>query len=227
MLNLVLYSDQIIPANEKIDWALVELMDGRGRRIGYIPSGPDPGAVFYSQRQVYYARYGLTLDTFFDLDCDHSDAELAALFACDAIHLSGGDTAAFLARLRRNGILEKVYDWASRGGILIGTSAGSILMTPTIAVDAIFSDRCPLDVKDGAALNLVSFEFFAHLHARPNYLSELVAYSTKTMRPIIACPDGDGVVITHGVVKCIGELLFIKNGVVSKHMSIPPTDCSN
>ena len=160
MLNLVLYSDQIIPANEKIDWALVGLMDGRSRRIGYIPSGPDPGAVFYSQKQVYYARYGLTLDTFFDLDCEHSVAELAALFACDAIHLSGGNTAHFLARLRRSGMFEKLRDWANGGGILIGTSAGAILMTPTIAVDTIFSDGCPLDVADGAALDLVSFEFF-------------------------------------------------------------------
>jgi dipeptidase E len=224
MLNLVLYSDQVIPANEKVDWALVALMDSRGRRIGYVPSGPDPGAGFYSQRQVYYARYGLTLDTFFDLDCDHSGAELAALFGCDAIHLSGGNTAHFLARLRRSGMLEKVRHWASGGGILIGTSAGAILMTPTIAVDAIFSGGCPLDVTDGAALDLVSFEFFPHVQARPNYLPELVAYSAKTTRPIIACPDGDGIVVTDGVVKCIGELLFIKNGVVSKATNIPSMD---
>jgi dipeptidase E len=57
----------------------------------------------------------------------------------------------------------------------------------------IFSAGCPLDVTDGAALDLVSFEFFPHVQARPNYLPELVVYSTKTMRPIIACPDGDGI----------------------------------
>jgi dipeptidase E len=31
-------------------------------------------------------------------------------------------------------------EYASRGGIIIGTSAGAILTTPTIALDAIFSD---------------------------------------------------------------------------------------
>jgi dipeptidase E len=43
------------------------------------------------------------------------------------------------------------------------------------------------------------------------------------MRPIIACPDGAGIVVTHGAMKCIGELLFIKNGLVSKEMNIPLT----
>jgi dipeptidase E len=47
------------------------------------------------------------------------------------------------------------------------------------------------------------------------------------MRPIIACPDGDGIVVTHGGVKCIGELLFIKNGIVSKDVNIALTDCLN
>ena len=67
-INAVLYSDQIIPANAKVDLRLVALMKGRGRRIGYIPSDPEPDQRFYKERRAYYARRDLDLDLFHDLD---------------------------------------------------------------------------------------------------------------------------------------------------------------
>lgn len=216
MLDAVLYSDQVIPANARVDARLIEMMEPRGRRIGYIPSGPDPDLRFYSQKRAYYARYGLALDAFYDLDADHGGAELDALLACDAIHLSGGDTLAFLGRLKRSGMQERLRDWASGGGLLIGTSAGAILMTPTIAVDALFGGGRPEEVKDGAALDLVPFEFFPHARAKPSYLPDLLAYSRRNARPIVACPDGDGVVVAQGVVECIGDPLWLWNGSVER-----------
>jgi len=214
MINAVLYSDQIIPANDKVDDRLVEMMKRRGPRIGYVPSGPDSNFKFYAERQAYYARRGLALDVFYDLDREHSEPEIDALLTCDAIHLSGGNTAAFLARLKRAGMLEILRDWALEGGLLIGTSAGAILMTPTIAVDALFSGSRPEDVREGKALDLVPFEFFPHLQARQSFLRDLLAYSMHNSRPIIACPDGDGIVISEGLAECVGDLLRISAGTV-------------
>ena len=216
MITTVLYSDQVIPANEKVDHRLTRLMSERGRRFGYIPSGPDPDLRFYSEKRAYYARLGLALDILYDLDRDHGSAELDALLACDAIHLSGGNTAAFLARLRRSGMLDRLRNWANDGGVLVGTSAGAILMAPTIAVDALFGSLRPEDVRDGAALDLVPFEFFPHLQAKPSYLPDLLAYSTRNGRPIIACPDGDGVVVANGTVECIGDPRWLSKGSVER-----------
>jgi dipeptidase E len=134
------------------------------------------------------------------------------LLDCDAIHLSGGDTAAFLLRLRKNGMLERLRAWAEAGGLLIGASAGAILMTPTIAVDALYDEGQANSIQDSEALALLPFEFFPHLQAKPRYLADLKEYSTRTPRPIIACPDGDGIVVTEGVVDCIGDLLWIARG---------------
>jgi dipeptidase E len=212
MVNAVLYSDQIISANDKIDVRLVELMEGRGTRIGYVPSAPDPSRKFYTERQAYYVRRGFTLDVVYDLDQEHDIAETDALLACDAIHLSGGNTAGFLGRLKRTGMLERLRNWALNGGLLIGTSAGAILMTPTIAVNALFRGGKPEDVEDGEALDLVPFEFFPHLQAKQSYLPDLLAYSTLNSRPIIACPDGDGVVIEKGFVECLGDLVRLSDG---------------
>lgn len=222
MVNLALYSDQIIPENSAIDMRLLELMQARkvGTRIAYIPSGPERKRGFFRERKAYYTEYGLDLTLFYDLDEPHRAEEMAELFTCDAIHLSGGHTGDFLQRLRRSGILAPLRDWALRGGILIGTSAGAILMTPTIAIDAIFSGGRPEEVMGGGALDLLPFEFFPHLNIKATYLDELVRYSTHTTRPIVAVNDGAGIVVSGGLAKCIGDHLWILDGAIRQASEI-------
>jgi dipeptidase E len=216
MINLALYSDQIIPENGRIDARLLAVMQdlGLGSRIGYIPSGPEPSRRFFNERTDYYRTIGLDLCIYFDPDETGGAAGMEALFSCDAIHLPGGNTAGFLARLKRTGLLGGLRDWVLSGGMLIGTSAGAILMTQTIAVDALFSAKDPKDVLDGEALGLLPFEFFPHLNGRTNYLTDLIDYSRDTPRPIVACNDGEGVIVSNGRIEFIGETLWIADGDV-------------
>lgn len=222
MVNLLLYSDQVIPENSAIDMRLLELMKAReaGPRIAYIPSGPEPERRFFRDRKAYYAQYGLDLALFYDLDERHRAEDMAELFACDAIHLSGGNTSGFLQRLKHSGTLDPLRDWALRGGILIGTSAGAVLMTPTIAIDAIFSGGRPEEIMDGGALDLLPFEFFPHLNIKATYLAELVRYSTHTTRPIVAVNDGAGIIVSDGLAKCIGSPLWIFDGAIRQPSEI-------
>ncbi|WP_246805901.1 Type 1 glutamine amidotransferase-like domain-containing protein [Ensifer sp. ENS10] len=88
----------------------------------------------------------LDLALFYDLDEPHSAEDIAALFASDAIHLSGGHTGGFLERLKQSRMLGPIRDWALAGGILIGVSAGAILMAPTITTDALFIGLIPEDM---------------------------------------------------------------------------------
>lgn len=216
MINAVLYSDQIIPENSGVDFHLVAMMQHTSKRIGYIPSGPDPDLRFFNEKKAYYARYDLDLPVFYDLDLVHSRADLDDLLACSAIHLSGGNTVAFLNRLRFSGMLAVLRHWAESGGILIGASAGAILMTPTIAVDALFSGDRPEDMKDGVALDLLPFEFFPHINTKPSYLTDLLQYSTSNPRPVVACPDGDGIIVRNGKVMCVGNPTWLSEGRVKQ-----------
>ncbi|MEO8419691.1 MAG: hypothetical protein ABI457_00730 [Hyphomicrobium sp.] len=56
------------------------------------------------------------------------------------------------------------------------------------------------------------FEFFPHRDADPGYLPALVHYSLITSRPVLACPDGSGAIVTDGRVEVIGEATWIVNG---------------
>jgi dipeptidase E len=214
LINAVLYSDQVIAENAKIDVRLVELLRDRGPRIGYVASGPDPERRFYTAKRVYYARYGFDLAPFYEPGGMDDQGESDALLASDAIHLSGGDTVAFLRRLQRSGMLGRLRCWAAAGGLMIGTSAGALLMTPTIALDALYRGGEPGEIEDAAALDLVPFEFFPHLQAKHTYFDALVAYSARTARLIAACRDGDGIVVANGAVECCGDIVWLSGGAV-------------
>lgn len=212
MVTIVMYSDQVIPKNRKVDARLLDLMAGR-KRIGYVPSGPEPDRRYYSERRAYFAGLDLDLSVFLDIAAVDADG-LADLLGCDAIHLAGGDSRAFLQMLKAHDLMATLSDWALDGGLMIGTSAGAILMTPTVAIDAIFTGEDPRIVHDGGALDLVSFEFFPHVDSGRDYLPELLSNSAKTPNPIAACRDGDGIVVRGGVVECVGDIVWIRNGTV-------------
>lgn len=217
MVNLVLYSDQTAGEGAEIDACLLGLLRERrgGARIGYVASGPDPEHTFFQAGRAYYARLGLDLCLYHDLDLTRDAMDIARLFACDAIHLSGGHTGDFLMRLKRSALLAPLRDWARGGGVLIGVSAGAILMAPTIATDALFLGERPEDV-EGEALDLMPLEFFPHLDDDAAYLPALLRYSRHTRRPILACNDGDGAVVHEGRVACFGKAIWIVDGAVTE-----------
>ncbi|MBB4007234.1 hypothetical protein [Allorhizobium taibaishanense] len=66
MINLIFYSDQVIPENAAVDERLLTVLASNrlGRRIGYIPSGQEPDRRFFQERVAYYARLGLELPSF-------------------------------------------------------------------------------------------------------------------------------------------------------------------
>ncbi|WP_413709982.1 Type 1 glutamine amidotransferase-like domain-containing protein [Rhizobium sp. Rhizsp82] len=208
---LALYSDQVIAENAPMDRRLAEIARQRGEHIGYISSGPDPDRSFFREKAAYYAEHGLTLDPFIDLDAVVPE-DLERLFSCNAIHLSGGHTGHFLQRLHNANVFERLRSWALDDGILIGTSAGAILMTPTIAVDAFFLGQQPSDIIDGEALDLVPFEYFPHLNEDESFLPKLLRYSEMISHPVVACRDGEGLIVHSDGVEIFGKPLMIFQG---------------
>lgn len=215
-LRLALYSDQVIAANRKLDLEVLRLIEVPAR-IGYLTSAPDPARRFFAAKQAYYAQLGAIDLVYFDPEEIEAAGALDALLACDAIHLTGGDTRGFLVRLKRAGLIAPLRDYALGGRPLIGTSAGAILMTPGIAVNALFEGASPADSPDQAALDLVPFEFFPHLQAYPGQLQALTRYSRGNGgRAIFACPDGDGILVENGAARAFGAVVEVRDGEVRR-----------
>jgi dipeptidase E len=209
MKKLVLYSDQIPPLSSKIDNELKALFSEPNPRIGYIPSSSDPERKYYKERKAFYNQLGMDLDVYFELDKEYKPDLLDSLLACDAIHLSGGNTYYFLHWLRKRKMLDPIHQHVSRGGVLIGVSAGSILMTPDISTSAYYGD-VPIEGEiDTSGLNLVDFGFFPHFKNTTIELDKVQNYSKEHHIVAYACQDSGGIIISEDNIKCVGDVFKI------------------
>ena len=162
---------------------------GAAVKIGYIASQPDPTREYYQQTQQLYKRLNAELSVYLELESEFSQSSLEALLACDAIHLSGGDTFRFLAALKQRALLPVLRQFVANGGGLIGVSAGAMIMTPNISSAVLCGDNNHCDLTDLTALNLVDFLFAPHisddLFAQVDFKHQLLTFR----QPLCLCAD--------------------------------------
>ena len=216
--KLVLYSDQVIPENTKVDQRLLSLIGKQNPTIGYIPSSSDPERIWFKQKQLYYEALGLNLSVYFEIDADYEPEKVNWLWACDAIHLSGGNTYHFLYWLRARGLVVPLREYVAKGGILIGTSAGAILMTPEIGTASLCGDASLAGepMADLSALGLVDFGFLPHINQVDSAATLLPEYSRKHHRVIYGCQDGDGIVVNGEQIEYLGDIQKAVDGVLEQ-----------
>ncbi len=207
--KLVLYSNQILPDCAPVDARLFALLGSPHPRIGYVPSRSDPMRKYFRECQAHYARGGGELSVYFELDADYHPDLLDDLLACDAIHLSGGDTFYFLHWLRTRHLLATLREYVAGGGVLIGVSAGSILMTPDISSARLCGDVPSDEGGDETALGLVDFAFVPHRDARNPDLAPLKRLSRHARTVVYGCADSGGIIVNGDAVECIGEVVCI------------------
>ena len=137
------------------------------------------------------------------------------LLKADAIFLGGGNTFYFLRNLRARGLITKLRAFVRRGGLLMGLSAGSILMTPSIdtaSVPSLDADDNDVGVRNFSAMGLVNFEFSPHYRPDRRSDAELLRHSKKVKHPIYACADGNGIVVKGDSLTFVGDVKVFYRG---------------
>ena len=208
MKKLVLYSAQETPEDRKVDLELMRLIAKPNPKIAWIPSFFVNNSAWFQNKVKYYAQYGAILEEPVQFAAILLESELQNLFSYDAIHLSGGDTSSFLELLRKHSLIPRIQDFVARGGVLIGQSAGSIIMTPNIFTAYDCGDERPLEPFDHTALGLVDFAFMPHFE--PDLEQPCRKLALELNRTLYACQDGDGIVVNGDEVKFIGDVLEFK-----------------
>jgi len=209
MKTLVLHSNQIVPASEKIEREWLAQLGKAHPTIGYIPSCSDPGRLFFREQLAYYAHCGAEMAIYYELEAAYAPERLTELLACDAIHLSGGNTFHFLHWLRRRHMLDILRRYVADGGILIGASAGAILMTPNIGTSLLCGDTPLQTVHDWSGLGLVDFALVPHLASIPGGLMTVKDYANRQQVRVYACRDGDGLIVQDDQIRCFGDVLCV------------------
>ncbi|PKL37032.1 peptidase S51 [Candidatus Peregrinibacteria bacterium HGW-Peregrinibacteria-1] len=218
MKKLFLHSDQIDESTQ-LDQALLKIFSGTTPKIGYIPSQSDPTRHFFKRKIEWYQQFGIPDLFYFDLDEEYDEDNIPKLLSCDAIFLSGGNTFTFLSLLKKRSFIPILRQFVDNGGILIGLSAGSILMSESIAtttIDADISDdqNC-VGLTDLSALALNNFDFFPHFDGNNEIKEKLKTYSKESGKTIYACNDGDGIFVDGKDLHFFGEVWAIKDGKIT------------
>jgi len=215
-MALFLYSGGSAEENKDLDQALLESLDASASIVTFVPSCSLHAHEDFDLFMDYYGSYGFTEFRMLLLDVSLKRRDFDRALESDLIYFGGGNTFYLLFHLRRSGFCDLVQEYLDGGGMVAGESAGAIVLTNNIATAGFPEfdrDDNDIGIKDLQALDLVSFEFFPHFVNRPRYSRELRRYTRASSRPLVACPDGSGVIVTESQVKLIGDVhVFFRGG---------------
>jgi dipeptidase E len=220
-MKLVLYSGGQQRRNHRLHRAVVSLARlGPGKqkkqlKLTYIPFCSDDSETFFRRIIRRYRSHGV--EQFFCLNVDASPTrdEIAEALSSDIIYLAGGNTFYFLKHLRESGMLKKLTEFAKRGGVLAGLSAGGLIMSPTVklaADEGLGPDENEVNLKNFKAMGLFPFEFSPHFDPTQKQIAAHLAYSLKTKNPVYAVQDGGGIVIHGKHLEVLGLARIFRRG---------------
>ncbi len=152
--------------NQKIAEALINLVGKPVAQIkvAVVPTAEnvEPGNKdWFIGQLTNLQRFGFTWIDDVDPSADGIDWK-SRLAEVDVVFVSGGNTFHLLNQARKTGFADWLRDSAN-DKVYVGASAGSILMTPTIAIAAVDDgDENLIGLKDLTGLGFVDFEVSPH-----------------------------------------------------------------
>ena len=127
----------------------------------------------------------ITRDQFLELGYEKVDLSIYS-----TVLVCGGNTFKLLKYAQTSNFKEEVIKLLNNHGLYIGTSAGSIIVTPTIAIAGeVEPDENLVNLTNLEGMNLVDFEVLPHYD--PEQDSQIQAYKTKTSNEIKLISNDD------------------------------------
>lgn len=112
-----------------------------GKKAVFIPTAGDPydNKDFVEADRIALEKYGLDV---VEMDIKNKNEEeiRKAIVGADIVLVAGGDTFYLMEKLKESGADKIIKEFVARGGIYIGSSAGSIICCPTIEGAEDFDD---------------------------------------------------------------------------------------
>lgn len=175
-------------------------------KIGFVPTSAnvEPGKKDWFLKQIFdLNNFGYTWVDFVDFSVPDINWQ-ERLDVCDVVYISGGNTFHLLNETKKSGFDKWVRE-NLESKIFVGTSAGSILFTPTIAIANVEpADTNYANISDLTALNLVNFEISPH---SPEQLSFKINenYAKTITNKLYAIDDNTAIKVVDKNIEIISE----------------------
>lgn len=211
-MNLLLLSNHQSATGHKALAFVIEALGLKGQAGGYIGSEPDPEGDFYRPTQAFYQGLGIGLNTYLDFEQGFNDTVMQTLLDKPLVHLSGGDTYRFLRGLHSRNQQQKLKSYAASGHLLVGVSAGAMLLTANIETAALCGDSNTVGLENLKALCLADLLLVPHVvHSQSRDQSHGLSQKQRAKQlakrhglPVYLCSDEDALAIIDGYLHCFG-----------------------
>jgi dipeptidase E len=193
-------------SNQSIADGLIELIGKKPSetKVGFIPTAAnaDPGNKdWFVQQLTDLQKFGYTWIDLVDpaaVDIDYQER----LKDVNIIYISGGNTFYLLDQVRKTG-LDSWLDKNKDNKVYVGSSAGSILATPTIKAAGVADQNTP-GLTDLQGLGWVDFELLPHVPGSIG-MKKAEAYAKTTKNKFYALDDNSALKVVDGKVEVISE----------------------
>lgn len=212
MANLVMLSD-LSNSNAALMNRIKDFIGNGNFKLAYIPSQTDKERKYFNAAKDFFLSLGVSDFLYFDIDQEFDVSTVVPLTTCDGIYLSGGNTFYFLKKLKERKLDFLLKALALKGKLMIGVSAGAILMSKSIKI-AEFIDENEIQLKEFDGLNLVDLEFMPHWESQETKSQQLLDYSLNREGSIFTCNDAGGIVIAGNRIDYFGEINEIRKGEI-------------
>ena len=194
--------------NNTIASALDEIsgITRRDIKIGFVPTAAniEPGKKDWFFRQLKdLDHFGYSWIDIIDFSANSIEWQ-QRLTQCDVVFISGGNTFHLLSQTKIN----RFDLWIKaniENKIFVGSSAGSILLTPTIEIATVEpADTNYSKLKDLSALHIVNFEISPHTPESLTYESN-ESYAKNSKYPLYAIDDNSALKVINDQIQIISE----------------------
>ena len=206
-MSLILLSNTRGNNNISIFEEIVRLL-GDEKRIAYIPTSTDPELKYFGETEMFFAKIGTFQLEYFGLfDQEWEDNFIEQISGCDAIYISGGNTYNLLYHIKLRKLEEVIKNFSEKK-VVIGTSAGGIVLTPSISIS---DESNEFGLTSFEGLNLTEFFFYPHFKVGKEYPEELQEFIKQNPKSVIyAVPDKSAMSVVNGKINLIGEVINLQ-----------------
>lgn len=195
--------------NRELNEEMLGLCGKVKQRITYVPS-----CCLGLKAKQYYEDWKATFETdekvefdYWAIDREYGKDEKVRALSSDIIYLSGGDTHYFWEVIKKNKLDRELANFADRGGVLAGLSAGAIIMSPYSGVLKILKE----EDRGVKMMGLVDFEVLPHYEAE-KHEDKLKKYAKTRPHPVIGLTNDSAVSIDDKSIKFIGPATIFNTG---------------
>jgi dipeptidase E len=216
-MNLILTSDFPITPTELVVSRVRAA--GADPRIACIPPSTETDRSSFNDACQRFAAAGFRQIEYVDIDEERDDVQLAYLHEFDVVYLAGGDPVRFRYNAMRSGLAGRLRQSAVTGRLIIGASAGSMLLTRNVSifrlqhesVDEVIATR---DRFDG--IGAAPYEVLPHANRRDRAFMEKVRhYSSCIDHDVVTLADGAALLHTGADrLEAVGEVHWYRAGKI-------------